>query len=338
MGKATIPEILADPFLEHATPLERGPLYLLGGRFDFQSNSEALLRTVDAAYAGLPAHRLSAPLPRMRVGLHLTSREPRGRSEPAPLQMLASGGFLGGATASSNFVAINARDGSALVNVSARMLRFPYHVRYELLEFAVFTLATRVQTLVPLHAACVGKRGRAVVLMGDSGAGKSTVSLQCLLHGLDFVSEDSTFVAPGSMLCTGVANFLHVRSDTLRWVDREAAAAIRRSPVISRRSGVRKFEVDLRRPDFRLAAAPLELAAVIFLSPRAGRQGALLQPLQRDETLRRLAFFQSFAANQPGWDAFCKKVTRAGAFELRRGGHPREAVETLAAFLEHHRV
>jgi hypothetical protein len=57
------------------------------------------------------------------------------------------------------------------------MLRFPYHARYELIEFAVFTLAARAQGLVPLHAACVGEEGRGLLLMGESGAGKSTASL-----------------------------------------------------------------------------------------------------------------------------------------------------------------
>ena len=49
--------------------------------------------------------------------------------------------------------------------------------RYEMLEFAVFTLASRVQGVVPLHAACIGRRGRGLLLMGDSGAGKSTAAL-----------------------------------------------------------------------------------------------------------------------------------------------------------------
>jgi serine kinase of HPr protein (carbohydrate metabolism regulator) len=92
---------------------------------------------------------------------------------------------------------------SALVVVSPDMLRFAYHTRYELLEFAVYTLAARVQGLVSLHAACVGLGGRAVLLMGPSGAGKSTVALQCLLQHFQFVSEDSTLVMPEAMRVLG---------------------------------------------------------------------------------------------------------------------------------------
>jgi hypothetical protein len=334
MSKAT-PDLYRDPFRERAARLERGPLQLLGGRFLFESNSAELLRSVDRAYRDLPSHRLSAAVPRMRVGLQLTSsKSSRRRSEPQPLQMFSSAEWVAGATGSSNFVVVSAAERSALVSVSEDMLRFPYHIRYELIEFAVFTLATRVQGLVPLHAACIGRGRRGFVLMGASGSGKSTVSLQCLLHGFDFVSEDSTFVAPGAMLATGVANFVHVRSDSLRWVKSSRdLSAIRRSPVISRRSGVRKLEVDLRG-GFRLAPAPVELCAVIFLSAQSAAGRGLLQPLSKGDILRRLVVAQPYGANQPGWPEFCRKVTQRGAFELRRGRHPLEAVAALDNLLQ----
>lgn len=308
----------------------------MGSRFHFRSNRQELLDLVDSAYAGVPQHRLPGTAPQMRIGLQLISSKLRKRrSEPAPLQLISGAGYVGGATESSAFVVMDAAARSALVAVPEQMLRFPYHIRYELIEFAVFTLATRVRELVPLHGACIASGRRGVVLMGASGSGKSTVSLQCLLNGFDFLSEDSTFVMPEKMLCTGIANFVHVRSDALRWIKSVDAASIRESPVISRRSGVRKFEVDLRDGRYRLASTPAQLAAVVFLSTKTGASGALLQPLSKAETLRRLAAEQPYAANQPGWSGFCRKVTQQVAFELRRGGHPVEAVTALRNFLRH---
>ena len=215
------------------------------------------------------------------------------------------------------------------------MMRFPYHARYELIEFAVFTLAARAQQLVSLHAACVGRGGRGLLLMGPSGAGKSTLALLSLLQGFDFVSEDSVFVAPDTLLATGVANFLHVRADSLRWIERARdAAAIRASPVIRRRSGVRKFEVDLRRGAYRLAASPLKIGAVVFLSAqKAGGWSAAATAGQIDYAAR-LTDAQAYAANQPQWPAFRKRVSRLDAFELRRGAHPLEAVDALRSLVE----
>jgi hypothetical protein len=332
-----LPDLLSDPFGERSAILAKKRIRLLGGQFHFGSNSRELMRLVDSAYAGLPRHRLSAVAPRMRVRLLLRSGgqpHPRKRLEPPPLGMVSGAGFLGGATDSSNFVILSPQERTALVVVSPQMLRFAYHTRYELIEFAVFTLAARVQGLVPLHAACVGRGGRGLLLMGPSGAGKSTVALQCLLHGLDFLAEDSVFVAPDTMLATGIANFLHVRADSLRWLERDRdVAAIRKSPVIRRRSGVKKFELDLRSTNYRLAASPLKIESVVYLTARKSGNGSLLRPLPKSEAMARLAISQAYAANQPQWPRFGKQVSRIDSFELRRGDHPLEAIEVLRALL-----
>jgi hypothetical protein len=333
----TVPDLLADPFGERSASMVREPVQLLGGRFRFESNSRELLRLVDSAYAGLPRHRLSAKAPRLRVGLMLRpggQSRPGRRLEPSPLNMLSTAGFLGGATDSSDFVVVSPRERAALVVVSPKMLRFPYHTRYELIEFAVFMLAARTQGLVSLHAACVGRGGHGILLMGSSGAGKSTVALQCLLQGLDFLSEDSVFVAPDTLRATGIANFLHVRADSLRWIERDSdAAPIRNSPVIRRRSGVKKFEVDLRHGGYRLAASPLRIGAVVFLSAQKSHDGPLLRPLSKSTLLAKLANAQAYAANQPGWTTFAERLSDLGGFELRRGRHPLEAVEALRSLL-----
>lgn len=324
-----------DPFAERAKVLVHGPLQLMGGRFRFESNSGELLKLVEHAYTGLPRHTLAKPAPRMTVRLLLSSRmRGRGRFEPLPIQMLSGAGLLGGATGASDTVVISPREKAALVIVSPEMLRFQYHARYELIEFAVFTLAVRVQQLASLHGACVGVGGRGALLMGESGAGKSTVALQCLLEGFEFLSEDSVFVEPATLRATGVANFLHVRADSLRWVAKASdRARILASPVIRRRSGVQKFEVNLRGAGHNLARAPLQIGAIVFLSAREARQGPLLRPLTRSELLRRLVAEQGYAANRPGWSTFERNLNRVAGFELRRGSHPAESTQALRELL-----
>jgi hypothetical protein len=329
-----LPDVLSDPFGERSAVLTKH-MQLLGAPFRFDSNSAELMRLVDSAYEGLPRHRLPGPSRELRVTLRLTPEaHPRGRAEPPPLAMISGAGLLGGAAAGSNFAVMAPHERAALVAVSPAMLRFPYHARYELIEFAVFTLAARAQALVPLHAACVGHGGRGLLLMGPSGAGKSTVALHCLLDGFDFLSEDSVFVSPAAMLATGVPNFVHIRADSLRWLGRSReATAIRRSPVIRRRSGVRKFELDLRREGFRLAGSPLTIVGIVLLSPQTAGAGPLLRPLSRSALLADFAESQAYGAGQPQWRQFRRNLSGLDTYELRRGSHPREAVRALRSLL-----
>jgi hypothetical protein len=331
-------DLFADPFGEQSKFKELPPMDLLGARFLFRSNSTQLLSLANSAFAALPAHRLSARAPRLSLTLLLGSEKRKTRAtklEPPPLQMLSGSGYLIGATESSNFVCLSPSERRGVVAVSKSMLQYPYHTRYELLEFAVFTLAARSQGLVSLHAACVGRGGRGILLMGGSGAGKSTITLHSLLHGFDIVSEDSVFVQPRTLRASGLANFLHVTADSLHWVARARdVAAIRTSPVIRRRSGAKKFEVNLRHGAYRLAASPLKIVAVVFLSPQSAAGGALLKPLSKPALLASLADAQAYAANQPHWSLFERNAARIDAFVLRRGAHPGDSVEALSAILE----
>jgi energy-coupling factor transporter ATP-binding protein EcfA2 len=235
----------------------------------------------------------------------------------------------------ANFAVVSPRERTGLVMVSPDMLHYPYQVRYELIEFAVFVLASRAQGLVPLHAACVGRSGRGLLLIGSSGAGKSTLALHCLMLGMNLLAEDSVFVHPERMLATGISNFLHLRRDSLPFVDdKSVVARIRKSPMIRRRSGVEKYEVDVRGLGGRVASSALRIEGIVFLSTRSRGRGAALVPLPRRTLLRRLTAAQPYPAQLPSWKIFVKHLSAVRAFELRRGQHPTEAAVALRLMLD----
>ncbi len=329
-----------DPFGERRRARLRARLQLLGGRFEFESDSVRLMRIVHHAYAALAPQRLGRRAPRFRIRLVLTPHTHRGRGEPPPVRPLAGAQLLCGALDGGSFVSLAPSHRAALLVVSRDLLRHAYHVRYELLEFAVYVLAARAQALLPLHAACVGRRGAGVLIIGASGAGKSTLVLHGLLAGLDLLAEDSVLVRPAGLRASGVPSFLHLRPDSLRFLERAERRSVRRcAALIHRRSGVAKLEIDLRgaRPlgaaRGRLARGALKVRAVVFVSARRAADHALLVPLARPAVLARLAASQRYAATQPGWRSFRSRVARLPAYELRRGTHPRVAAAALAELL-----
>jgi len=325
----------ADPFAEVIEHRFTFSQQILGARFRFEGNSQALVDVAQATYAGLPRHQLPVEAPEFRIELRLLPRRPEAtQGEPPPVRMQSGAGLLCGVMDASNYVVLAPGQRRALIVASADMLDEPYHLRYEMIEFAVFVLATRGLGLVPLHGACVGRGGRGVLVLGASGAGKSTLALHSMLRGLDFLAEDAVFVRPESLLATGVANFLHVQADALGFIDNDDARRwIGGSPVIRRRSGVAKFEADLRLGQFKVAPQPLELAAAVFVSREPAAGARLVNRLAANDAASRLVADQPYASTQPGWRCFEERLTRRGVHELKRGRHPGESVDALLTLL-----
>lgn len=322
---------IADPFGERTDlPLHRR-FTLLGADVEFRSDSVELMALVDEAYRDLPAHAWQGP--ELQIELRLVEGGGGFGAEPPVARMLGGAGLLGVAMDACNLALVCPATRRAVVQLSPALLAYPYHARYELIEFTVFTLASRAQGLMPLHAGCVGMNGVGALLVGESGAGKSTLSLHAMLLGLDFLTEDASFVEPHGLLASGIANFLHLRFDALRWIDdaalRERVAA---APVIRRRSGVEKHELDLRGGWARLAPAPLRLGHLVFVSSEPA-SAELLGRLDAQDLRQRLLASQSYAAGLPGWAAFAEACAGLHGWVLRRGAHPRDAALALRGLL-----
>jgi hypothetical protein len=327
-------EFAADPFGERMRLPYARSWPVLGASFVFASNSDALLALAAAAYENLPAHRLGAVPPVFQIELRLVPAVGGPSGEPPPVRTSSGGGLVMGMVDAANHVIVSPAQRRAVVTVSEDRLAYPYHVRYELIEFAVYLLAARGQELVSLHAACIGGEGRGVLLLGPSGAGKSTLTLQAALDGYDVMAEDGVFVDPKRMRATGVPNYLHVTEQSLPWLDAAARRSVMASPRIRRRSGVEKFEIDLRQEGsgMRPAPEPFDIVATVLLSPQRC-DGPLLEPLTRDEAIVRLTSDQPYAARQPGWRRFIDNALHRGVWVLRRGADPRATLDAMAPWL-----
>jgi len=327
-----------DPFGEDTGTQQQTRASVLGGDFVIRSSAPQLLELAIEAFGGLPRHRLERRPPRLTVRLVLTDRRrtwTRGGAPPPPV--FASGaGLLSATIDSGNFAIMDPAMSRALVSVSNAMLEQPYYPRYELIELACLTLAARVQGLAPLHAACIGEKGNGVLLIGGSGTGKSTLCLGALADGMQLLCEDSAFVAPTRRLVTGLPTYLHLARDALAFLPAGALRrAVERSPVIERRSGTRKLEVDVRRLEARIPRKPLRLVAVVFLSRRAAGRAPELHAVDRSACIARLRREQPYAVRRyTGWAAFERRVADLPSYELRRAAHPAIAVRQLRELLE----
>lgn len=70
------------------------------------------------------------------------------------------------------------------------------YFRYNFLEKVVYLLLG-ASVVTDMHAACVGKSGKGILLCGDSGSGKSTLAYACARAGWTYTSDDTCYLING---------------------------------------------------------------------------------------------------------------------------------------------
>jgi hypothetical protein len=103
-----------------------------------------------------------------------------------------------------------------------------------------------------LHASCLVRDGRALLLMAPHDSGKSTTALQLVLNGYRLLTDSMVHISPygaGALLCGFPVGTIKLREDVLSQFP-EVHAHLRRERVRDET----KFSLDLRRYDPRLVA------------------------------------------------------------------------------------
>src|SRR5215469_2600234 len=100
--------------------------------------------------------------------------------------------------------------------VSERVACDPRFWNERLLPIAVGVLGSTVG-VVPVHCACLCLEGEGVLVAGLSGAGKSTLSAALVHAGLDYVSDDWTYIGWGDdgLLAHGLSQRIKLLPDAV---------------------------------------------------------------------------------------------------------------------------
>lgn len=160
------------------------------------------------------------------------------------------------------------------VVVSSAALRHPLYFRYFFLEAAAGVhLSTRHTT--PIHAGCVTLNGRGVLLCGDSGAGKSSLSFACARAGWGYVSDDASFLVHGRSV---IGNCHQVR---LRPTAANLFPEIAGAPLTPRAEGKPSIELSTVSMQHIRRQERAEVNFIVFLNRRAAGTSGLF-PYSRE--------------------------------------------------------
>jgi hypothetical protein len=179
-----------DPLLIHAELPLRATYYPLGFTVNVITNSEEVLRAAEESWGLHERAFAGAPLE-----LRIVVQDGAG-SPPDPV-FRGQGRWIAIVGDAANFAVCDcdALTGSCFAGAEAAARRGSF--RWHYLEAMAYVLLTQ-RHVVPLHAACVARAGRGVLLCGGSGAGKSTLAFGCARAGWTYVSDDATMLLQGA--------------------------------------------------------------------------------------------------------------------------------------------
>jgi hypothetical protein len=182
----------ADPSRYNKDLPFRETFYPTGHALEVSSNCTDVLITSAKLWQRYPA--LSDPQPlRLRIidgGSHPHSV--RHRLPPS-----GEGHLFSIVHGEHDFAVADLSTGFAFASLSRETLSNRACFGYYFLEPLVYAmLAARYFVLV--HASCISRNGRAIVLCGDSGSGKTCLAYACAMLGWDYVAGDAVHVIRGN--------------------------------------------------------------------------------------------------------------------------------------------
>jgi hypothetical protein len=181
----------SDPLMYQVELPFHATYYPMGYAVELSTNSPDALEVAAKLWRRYPALSHASPV-RIRVI--------RGDSDAPPFREPArargQGHLLSIIHGPQDYAVADLTSGFAFALLSRLSISQPSYFRYHFLEPLTYVLlAARHFALV--HASCVSLNGRAIVLCGASGSGKTCLAYSCAKRGWKFISGDAVHIVRG---------------------------------------------------------------------------------------------------------------------------------------------
>ncbi|PYT21572.1 MAG: hypothetical protein DMG58_31895 [Acidobacteria bacterium] len=263
---------------------QRAEFYPLGFPLQITTNSPMVLRAAEESWRGW-APAFDRPPLEMRVIVHLDGpvppQEPVYRAQRNLFTIIGD---------NANFGICDVERGYCFACVTPAVASSIYFRNHLLETMAYFTLDYLHITI--LHAGCVARNGRGVLLCGEPGAGKSCLAYACVKLGWTLLSDDFSAILrkPQGRTVIGKPERIRLRPDAFRLFPELAGAH-------NQVTQFGKHMFDLPTGDLPQVhtARCCQAETVVFLD-RCDAGDAELMPIPTEEALARFEF------DRPYWD------------------------------------
>lgn len=297
-----------DPFCYSVELPHEKILYPFGFRMRLITNSLDILQVAEESWGAFPLL-----FDDKSIEVRMVVSDDQQAPSASGLIFRAQGHLLTMQSDQNNFAVCDLERGFSFgwfVPATARNLTF---MRRYYVESIVYLLLWQTH-LASLHAGCVARNGRAVLLCGASGAGKSCLSYACARRGWELITEESSGLLRRSddRVVLGKPTQMHFRA--------EAAAILPElKHLLIPTNAPGEISIEVRTADLPIQTAfQSRVAAVVLLNRGAGGPARLIPipPAEACERLQReLPLFQ-----EPVYEehrATLRHLVEVGAYEIR---------------------
>lgn len=226
---------------------------------------------------------------------------------------------------------LEVKDGIHLIVEKGNVLQQQLQTR-DVIEFLyadLFDRSIRDDSTSPiLHGACLRRHGRRLLLVGDKGTGKTTLTLRLMLAGYEVEGDENVFVYDGGAVVRPRA--LYLKEGSLRLLP-EIADTISGRPFLHDHHGQRIYNVNPRcfGAPWRISHGPVDL--VILLRSNHGGYSSI-RAVSSLALVREIVPEVGFPADRHGAaiGALVAMSARTRGFDLSLGDHP-QAIRCIEA-------
>lgn len=254
-------------------PLDAGPLTLRAMFYPFGFALEVRTNTVEVLdlYSRLwpqPAQRYEfAP---MLCDVYVAAGGPK-QCPPNPTYLYQRPIFTSVADG-QHYAVIDLERRRTWMSLTTAGLRERLYLEAYFLMMPLTTLPVKA-----IHAGCVAREGRGILLCGDSGAGKSTLSYACARAGWDYISDDMCLLVDGSSrVVAGNSELVRFRPTAA-----ELFPEIQGLQLTARAAGKPSIELSTFSMKHVKRCEQARVDFVVFLNRRSGETPALV-PYRKD--------------------------------------------------------
>src|SRR5215831_2561159 len=317
---------LGDPVLAHFQMPLREMFYPLGFPMLIETNCDEVLHAAAVSWHGF-TRMFDTPPIAIRVGV-----KGGGSSQgpPTPPTCRVQQHLATNISDAENFSVIDLSRQCGHIWLTESAVADRGYLRYFFLEAPVLAILATSHTTA-IHAACVEHKGCGILLCGDSGAGKTSLSYACARAGWTYISDDASFLVNNrtDRLVVGNCNQARFRPSAV-----ELFSELTGKEIV-KRAQVGKPSIELSLQPLRNISASFtsRINHVVFLNRRNATRQELVEFPSDVARYSMEQMLYSMPATHQLQCAMIEHLLDAGALELRYSNFE-WAVDRLAQLAE----